>query len=108
MSEQSAEDRCASYNWELGGLPQILVPKPAWSDRNGDTIALDHCLATTVQALWEAGYITLSSCCGHGKNAPSLVLEGGVGPEVVASIRRLIADVDGREFRLYQWQIVEV
>lgn len=103
-------DTCASYNADTDGLPSIALPKPAWSDRNGDTIMVDNCIAKTVQAIWDAGYITLSSCCGHGQRVPSLVLgESSDGtPEIVAAIREIIARVDGRTFRLYQWQLVDV
>lgn len=103
-------DRCASYNWEIGELPQVALPKPAWSDRNGDTIMIDHCIAPAVKALWDLGYITLSSCCGHGRETPSLVVGNSTdgSPEKLAAMRAIIANVDGRDYRLYQWQLVEV
>lgn len=101
---------CASYNWAPGKTPQVIVPKPEWSSRNGDTIALDACIAPVVEAIWAAGHITLSSCCGHGRQAPGLVLGDGsdATPEIIADIERIIAEVDGRRFTLHQWQLVEV
>lgn len=97
-------DTCASYNWQVGTLPQVEVPKPAWSDRNGDTIMLDHCIADAVQALWAAGHMTLGSCCGHNREVPSLVLASG---EDADAVRAVIEDVDGRQFRLYQWKLCD-
>lgn len=98
-------DECASYNRDSGGLPQVLLSKPSWLDRNGDTVAIDNCIAKTVEALWSVGYHTLSSCCGHGRDKPSLVLDPSENPD---EVRGVIEEVDGREFRLYQWKLTEV
>lgn len=43
------------------------------------TVMIDRCLAGTVLALWQAGYATLSACCGHGK---------GDGEIMVAAIEK--------------------
>lgn len=101
------EDRCASYNWQVGQIPEVALPKPEWSDRNGDTIMVDACIAPTVEALWAAGHRTLGSCCGHGRQRPSLVLDNGNDVDV-AAIRAVIARVDGRRFDLHQWRLVNV
>jgi hypothetical protein len=71
---------------------------------------VDECIADTVTAIWDAGYITLSSCCGHGRGAPSLVIGGSSDgtPEIISAMEQIIAEVDGRTFRLHQWQLVEV
>lgn len=100
-----AIDTCASYNWEVGQLPEVALPTPAWADRMTDTIMVDHCIADTVRAIWAAGLHTLSSCCGHDRDKPSLVLTGDGEADAV---RKVIAEVDGREFRLYEWKLTEV
>lgn len=101
---------CFSYNKQTGEKPEVALSKPAWSTRQSPVIMVDACIASTVRALWDAGYITLSSCCGHGRDAPSLVLgEGSDGSdEKAAEIRALIKEIDGRTYRLYQWRLTEV
>lgn len=103
----AVSDRCLSYNRQTGELPEVVLPRPDWMPEgervNG--VPVDHCLADAVQHLWDNGVVTLSSCCGHGKRRPSLVLGNGEDPGVA---RRLIAEVDGREFNLHQWRLVDV
>ncbi|WP_404474809.1 hypothetical protein [Microbacterium aerolatum] len=41
------------------------------------TIWCDPCIAPMVSALNSAGVTTIASCCGHGKNDPSIALEDG-------------------------------
>lgn len=100
---------CYSYNGDFGEKPEVALPKPEWSSRNGDTIMVDACIADTVKAIWDAGYITLSSCCGHGRDSPSLVLgeSSDSSPEIIAAIREVIDRTDGRTFRLYRWELTE-
>lgn len=37
-------------------------------------VAVDACLAELVQAMNNAGIITLGCCCGHGKFPPSIIV----------------------------------
>ncbi|HKY15998.1 MAG TPA: hypothetical protein VJM33_13820 [Microthrixaceae bacterium] len=67
---------------------------------------VDACIAATVQAIWDAGFITLGSCCGHGKQAPSLVL--GEHERGYDGLIALIEAVDGREFELFQWRLIQL
>lgn len=103
---------CVSYNQPQDGQTraEVALPKPEWSSRNGDVIMVDACISETVKAIWDAGYITLSSCCGHGKNEPSLVVGESTdgSPEILAAMRNIIAEHDGRRWHLHQWQLVEV
>ena len=39
-----------------------------------DDVQIDACLETTVDALWAAGVVTRSVCCGHGKGPGSIVV----------------------------------
>jgi hypothetical protein len=59
----------------------VLVPiaddlsytgKPRW-----DTKLVDSCLADLVEALNQAGILTRSSCCGHGRSPGSILLQDG-------------------------------
>jgi hypothetical protein len=38
---------------------------------------IDECIAPLVRALNAAGLVTVASCCGHGKQPGSIVLEDG-------------------------------
>ncbi len=99
---------CDTYNKKVHGeRPTIPLPKPEWSSRHGDTILVDACIAMTVKALWNAGHITLSSCCGHNRSDPSLVLENGNNVNLLG-ILNVISEVDGRVFRLYQWKLIRL
>jgi len=66
---------------------------------------VDACIANAVQALWDAGLVTLGSCCGHGRMNPSLVIENSVD---AAPFVEVLNAVDGREWVLHQWQLVTV
>jgi hypothetical protein len=43
-------------------------------DTGSKTIGVDHCIAPLVQALNNAGYQTIASCCGHGDQAATVPL----------------------------------
>ena len=42
-----------------------------------DVIWLDACIAPAVRALNAAGFETAGSCCGHGRDVPSVMLADG-------------------------------
>lgn len=61
---------CISYNrpQEYQKTPSIGLTPPQWALDSGgvkDLILVDSCIADQVQALWDAGIWTESSCCGH-------------------------------------------
>lgn len=88
------------------GHSDLVVDAPSWLRREGRyTVCLDGCIADVVVALWERGVVTLGSCCGHGKQRPSLVLEESQDPDLIGCYLR---DVDDRDWCLMQWKLVEV
>lgn len=91
---------CRSYNWEIGEVPERILGYPF----TGNTVCIDACIAHVLEHLWENGIETLGSCCGHGKDSPSIVLS----QDNAERVRRLIADVDNRQFKLLFWRLVEV
>jgi hypothetical protein len=102
---------CRSYNREVGTVPSVVFDKPEWAAyRSGTGISIDACIASAIKALWDAGHVTLSSCCGHAGRVmdghPSLVL--GEDERDYDAIRAAIASADERDFTLYQWRLVEV
>lgn len=47
------------------------------TDRAGDLVAVDRCIAQMVQALNDAGFKTVASCCGHGYRPGMIALADG-------------------------------
>ena len=84
----------------------LLAPPHLGLERN--TVSVDACIVPVVKHLWAQGIVTRSSCCGHGKKPPSLVLEDSIPQERAKHIRALIAEVDKRQFDLYSWKLVGV
>jgi hypothetical protein len=103
MSAETCD--CHSYNGDFGEKPEVPLDPPSWSDRT-QPIMVDACIAHVVQHLWNQGVVTLSSCCGHGKRPPSVVLSGD--PWSPIEVQQTIADVDGRAWDVYQWQLVQL
>lgn len=100
---------CKSYNKpEWGGdRPEVMVPKPDWSERTSDTIGLDACIADDILKLWANGIRTLSSCCGHMKAPPSIVVESKTHPKemadaYIAKIKKLVPG-----WEVYQWELTQ-
>lgn len=94
---------CWSYNLCAGHRPEVCITWP-FDDSRPRGVMVDACIAHVVKHLWDAGKVTLSSCCGHGKNPPGLVLDNA--ERDYAAVRALIAEVDDRSFDLWQWQLV--
>lgn len=94
---------------ERGTSTVIATPDWLWEERNApeNGIPIDSCIADTVLALWEFDVRTLGSCCGHGKQRPSLVLtQDSEMPEITrAALREVDPD---RDWELLQWQLVTV
>ena len=42
-----------------------------------DVVFVDKCISGIIQALNDAGIMTIASCCGHGKIDGSIILEDG-------------------------------
>lgn len=41
-------------------------PEYGINERGEKCLALDTCIVPAIQALWAAGVVTVSCCCGHG------------------------------------------
>jgi hypothetical protein len=101
---------CYSLATHTGGTTTVLLPTPervAKHRTNPDTgIAVDACIADVVAHLWANDVWTLSSCCGHGRKPPGLVLNDDRYD--VDRLHALVAEVDGRRFEFWQWQLVQL
>lgn len=66
--------------WDQGGVKMregFTAPDSDWgfdpshpeygiNDQGEKCLALDACIVPAVKALWGAGIVTISCCCGHG------------------------------------------
>jgi len=107
-------DRCSclSYNWDIGTVPNVMLPAPSWSSQ--ESICIDACIADAILALWDEGIQTGASCCGHGGFVPDWI-DGAVphGPEVIVMdnedaelAARVLRRVDqSRHWKVLQWQL---
>lgn len=66
---------------EHGDTVLVRVPvdaRDSWTHELRWTFkAVDRCIAPIVQALNEGGVLTRTSCCGHGKENPEILLADG-------------------------------
>lgn len=59
------------FLFEQGGIYEFDPTHPEYGiDAEGRRcLALDPCIVPAIKALWEAGIVTISCCCGHaGRN----------------------------------------
>lgn len=99
--------KCHSYNGEYGTTPEVMVPAPEWAltclGEPKETICLDACIAETIQELWRRGICTESSCCGHNRMRPSVVVSTD---EDMAHVKKVLDEIDRRNWEISQWQRV--
>lgn len=100
-------DNCKSYNKQYGEVEEVVLPRPSFlpDGERVNGVPVDACIADVVTHLWQNDIVTLGSCCGHGKEAPSLIL--AQGERNYEDIERLINELDSRHWSLKQWQLVE-
>ena len=94
---------CESYNLGIGTIPNKILTLP-----NGEEVCIDACIANVIQHLWNDGILTLNSCCGHGRNKPSIILGQGCTKKDAAFIRASIKQVDNRDFDLLSWHLIKI
>lgn len=70
---------------EWGKTVSVEVTIPADLNHTGSAyrkeVGIDECIAPLIQALNDAGVVTVASCCGHGKGPGRIAL--GDGRELV-------------------------
>jgi hypothetical protein len=101
---------CYSYNGDIsleGKTPQVVMPPPeSWN--HGRDICIDACISETIGHVWRSGIYTLNSCCGHGKDDPTIIVEQNCSKDEANRIRAIIAEVDSRKFKLISWTLTEI
>lgn len=97
---------CASYNWRKGRDPQVTVDLPTWvaTEKQNRTVCIDRCIEPVIQYLWSKHINTLSSCCGHNKANPSIVV--GTSTDI-KKVFKVLAEVDGRDWIVSRWERID-
>ena len=98
---------CQSYNMGGGETPQVVLNpnKHFKTDNPSRNVSVDACIAPQVEYLWSQGVWTVGSCCGHDSDRkPHIIVDEGTDPAKAATILRMIDP--GREWEVYQWQLV--
>ena len=95
--------KCKSYNMGFGEVPEVVI-YPANPELAGgrDSVCVDACIAGCIEYLWGLGMPTLNSCCGHGKNMPSVVIPESYNP---ADYLDALADFDYRDWVVMRWEL---
>lgn len=67
--------------WQADAIHNFDPNHPEYAlDEDGrKCLALDECIADAVQALWNAGVVTVSCCCLHGEGYGSITLGRAIG-----------------------------
>ena len=88
----------------------VVLALPAGIDegKRNRSITSDKCCVELLKYLWNGRVNTLSHCCGHGEQNPSIVISNGYSEDDITYIQSLIDQVDSREWDILQWRIMKV
>ena len=92
---------CHSYNSDSGTVPEIVLTVP-WDNKH---VSIDACIAHVVRALWDDGIATVGSCCGHGSDIPTILLERAQDADRAI---KCVSLTDGRRFKMLAWVLAEM
>ena len=99
-------------NCDLKHPDEVVLKLPAWlhytKPNSTDTVCIDREIVDTIKHLWKHEIHTLSSCSGHGKEPPNIVVASGYAKEDLDRIVALIAEVDQRKWVIFQWHLIKV
>lgn len=98
---------CHSYNWGIGTVPEkVFDPNDFFPFKDKTkTVCLDDCIADQIASIWSAGIWTRACCCGHNREAPSLVLhDKSDAPRVIEILKRIDPK---RNWRVMCWVLCE-
>lgn len=92
----------APRNWQKS--PSVILPTPEfmlpYMRPEKTEIAVDACIAEQIKMLWADGIRTLSCCCGHNAQRPSVVVDN----EDSIRTKLLLMQIDPRrDWRVEYW-----
>lgn len=87
---------------------EIVLNCPDFIDKEYRTVSIDLCISKVIKALWKRKIVTLGCCCGHGKEQPSVIIDQSYNRLEIAKIKAIIKRVDSREWKILQWNLIDV
>jgi len=91
---------CKSHNTGTGGFNNEIVLTPPFLDR---TICVDSCIADDLVGLWDAGFVTFGSCCGHNLKKASIIID----PEKAELASSYLKNMSDKEWDVFSWQLIK-
>jgi hypothetical protein len=81
MCSESALVPIPPLLWDAGAVYKFDESHPEYgiNEAGERCLRLDACIVPAVQALWTAGIVTLSCCCGHGDPWGVVTIQTQVG-----------------------------
>jgi len=86
---------------------QLKLPDNIDQHRENRIISIDACIVNDIQILWKEGIQTLSCCCGHKENAPSIVIDSKYNNKEIDNIINILGGTESdHEWELWAWHVV--
>jgi hypothetical protein len=80
-------------------LPDYLGSKDVFIDKE---------IVEAMKVLWGQKISTLSCCCGHGFEAPSVVIENIYNDKEVMDIKKILYETTGDWWTVLTWKLVKI
>lgn len=82
----------------------VEVELPVWMQKEVQPhrVTLDGCMVGVIQALWDAGYETIGSCCGHSDGEPYVTVADRYDTAAIMTIAGMLKSLDGRRIAVKQ------
>jgi hypothetical protein len=92
---------CQSYNKpEWGGSKKEIILQPPFTNK---TVCIDSCIVDEIKQLWNEGFVTFGSCCGHNKSNPNVIVD----KNDALKVREYINNNFKRDWIVYAWVLTE-
>ncbi len=88
---------------------EIELPKYLVEMKNGKkTICIDEGIEHVLRELWKHNVRTLGCCSGHEKDRPSIIVADHYDNQAIGFFKQTISLVDDRDWKILQWNLIEV
>lgn len=88
-----------------GDVPPVLLTPP--ESFSGEVhirpTEIDACLASTIRALWSAGFVTYFCCCGHNLETPYIEVPSRYCSDDIMCIRAIVSRDCSEFVEITQW-----